>query len=195
MDAQLAKGLLWKRRDELVTALSRLNKEMEALEQGMTQELSRYDNHPADLASETYERQKDLGLSQTLRHRLQEVDAALHRLEQGTYGTCVSCGQSIEDDRLEVIPEAEFCLPCQKDYEKHNARRQRPGEEDVIDPARQRQDSVAYEQLDAWEDVAQYGTSSTPEHQPDSPGVDDIRDKDAVDGTIEPVQGRSPRRP
>ena len=194
MERVLAQRLLRQRRDDLTTRLSHLNDEMEAGQRAMTQELSSYDNHPADIASETYEREKDLGLRQTLRDRLLAVDAALHRLDEGTYGQCAHCSKPIEDARLEVVPEAEYCMHCQQAFEDQTARRQRPGEEDVIDPTLQGTKSPAYDQVDTWEDVAQHGTSYSPQDQPLSGDYDDIhREEPADDGAVERVE-KLPRR-
>lgn len=52
--------------------------------------------------------------SEELKKDLQDVDRALERFEQGVYGVCVSCGNKIEEERLEAIPTALMCLACQK---------------------------------------------------------------------------------
>lgn len=48
------------------------------------------------------------------RHTLAEIDAALHRLDNGTYGTCPDCLRSIPAERLEILPYARFCVSCQR---------------------------------------------------------------------------------
>ncbi|WP_119729208.1 TraR/DksA family transcriptional regulator [Thermomonospora amylolytica] len=50
----------------------------------------------------------------TLRKTLEEVDAALARLDVGTYGTCEGCGEPIPEGRLEILPYARFCVRCQQ---------------------------------------------------------------------------------
>lgn len=50
--------------------------------------------------------------------RLREIDAALARMEAGSYGTCIDCGESIPPNRLAAHPTAECCIPCQEKYEK-----------------------------------------------------------------------------
>lgn len=52
------------------------------------------------------------GLAQRARTELTEVDAALERWETGDYGVCTKCGKDIPDERLEVRPFAEHCVPC-----------------------------------------------------------------------------------
>jgi DnaK suppressor protein len=68
------------------------------------------DNHLADTASETYEREMDEGLEQDAQEQLREVDAALRRIDDGTYGTCSSCGKPIPVERLEAVPWTTLCI-------------------------------------------------------------------------------------
>ncbi len=76
-------------------------------------ELSTYDDHPADLASETFEREKDLALEGNIQDLLDKVNTALEKLDEGTYGLCDSCGVEINTNRLEALPWASLCLNCQ----------------------------------------------------------------------------------
>ena len=68
------------------------------------------DNHLADTASETFERELDEGLEEGALRRLREVDEALARIEEGTYGTCAVCGREIPHERLEALPWATLCI-------------------------------------------------------------------------------------
>jgi len=68
------------------------------------------DNHLADTASETYERELDEGLEEDARSQLREVEAALERVDGGTYGTCSACGREIPLDRLEAVPWTTLCI-------------------------------------------------------------------------------------
>jgi RNA polymerase-binding protein DksA len=68
------------------------------------------DNHLADTASETYEREFDEGLEEDAQEQLREVEAALKRLEDGTYGTCRICGKAIPVERLEAVPWTTLCI-------------------------------------------------------------------------------------
>ena len=76
-------------------------------------ELSSNDQHPADIGSETFEREKDLSILERVEGELDDVEHALRRLEEGTYGTCEACGRPIGDARLEVQPAARFCVDDQ----------------------------------------------------------------------------------
>jgi len=70
----------------------------------------------------------DLDLSETTRdvNELREVEAALKRIEDGTYGECASCGASIDYERLKAYPTAARCVECQSQYEKVYASQSTP---------------------------------------------------------------------
>ena len=68
------------------------------------------DNHLADTASETYEREFDEGLEDDARDQLRQVDEALARIEAGVYGTCSVCGKEIPVERLEALPWTTLCI-------------------------------------------------------------------------------------
>ncbi|HET9060056.1 MAG TPA: TraR/DksA C4-type zinc finger protein [Acidimicrobiales bacterium] len=78
------------------------------------EELSTVDQHPADIGTETFYMERDQSLLEQVRSDLDDVDAALRRLEEGTYGRCEACGEPIGDDRLEAVPAARFCLAHQE---------------------------------------------------------------------------------
>ena len=63
-------------------------------------------------ATESFELEKRLALEQQLRDHLAEVEHALRKLDEGTYGLCDSCGQPIAPDRLEALPQASLCVNC-----------------------------------------------------------------------------------
>ena len=69
-------------------------------------ELSDYDQHPADSASDTAEREKDLGILEQLEHELLELQAALERIDNGTYGIDENTGEPIDPARLDALPAA-----------------------------------------------------------------------------------------
>jgi DnaK suppressor protein len=77
-----------------------------------------YDNHLADTATETYDRELDYTLEENSEHVLAEIDAALKRIAEGTYGTCTNCDRPIAVERLEALPWATLCIDCQRDRER-----------------------------------------------------------------------------
>jgi RNA polymerase-binding protein DksA len=66
----------------------------------------------AAAATQVFEQQRDLALRDRSEQQLGLVDAALARIEAGTFGTCVRCGRGIAPDRLEALPWAEHCIDC-----------------------------------------------------------------------------------
>jgi DnaK suppressor protein len=81
-------------------------------------ELSSIDQHPGDLGSETFEHEKNLSLLEQVNDELLQIEAALHRLEQGTYGVCQACGRKIAEERLEALPATRFCVDDQAKAER-----------------------------------------------------------------------------
>lgn len=100
MDADRARELLARERRRVEEALAQL-----APDAG--DELSNLDQHPADLATEVFEAERDEGLSDGLREELEAIERAERRLEEGTYGISVESDRPIPDARLEAIPWAE----------------------------------------------------------------------------------------
>ena len=76
-------------------------------------DLATVDQHPADAGSETFEREKDMAILNNLEEQIIEIEKALARVDEGTYGTCEACGKPIGDERLEVVPTARYCVEDQ----------------------------------------------------------------------------------
>jgi len=83
-------------------------------EQDSLSELSSVDQHQADMGTETFEREKDLSILEAIEAELADVEHALHRLDEGTYGTCEACGRPIDDERLEALPATRLCRDDQQ---------------------------------------------------------------------------------
>jgi RNA polymerase-binding transcription factor DksA len=96
----------------------------EETESEATSELSSIDQHQADLGTETFEREKDLSILEQIDGELVDVEHALKRLDDGTYGTCEVDGEPIPEERLEALPATRFCLKHQAEAERQiqNAR-------------------------------------------------------------------------
>ena len=73
-------------------------------------ELSLVDQHPADAATETESRELDMTRQRMLEARVARAREALARIERGTYGVCVVCGERIPDERLEAVPDTAYCV-------------------------------------------------------------------------------------
>jgi len=72
----------------------------------------------ADRASSSYQKEFLFHQSNNDRQLLQMVDSALERIRQGSYGDCVSCGNGINDKRLQAVPWTRYCISCQEKQEK-----------------------------------------------------------------------------
>lgn len=169
-DNQLAhlKDLLLERRRELEEHFSQNDEENRLLGDSLrmsTGELSAADNHPADVGTETFERSRDLAINDSLEQELEEIELALQRMKDGTYGICVVSGEDIPYERLEAIPYTAYTV-------EHTPRQEvtdsRPVEEQVMTrppsgagEGRQ-ENSGRFDDADAWESVQDYGTSNTP---------------------------------
>ena len=81
-------------------------------------DLSGYSFHMADMASDLHDREMSLGLAEGERERLYAINDAIKRIEEGTYGTCDYCNESISKQRLKVMPQAKYCIKCQEKEEK-----------------------------------------------------------------------------
>ena len=132
-----------------------------------TDELSTIDNHPADLATEMHEREKDLAFKVHHEDLQSDVNAALERMEDGTYGQCLTCHSDIPYERLQAIPHTAFCI---EHSETTSIPTDRPIEEEVLLPPidnsfsgrdKDEGDSLQDDE-DTFRIVAQYGNSDTP---------------------------------
>lgn len=73
-----------------------------------------YDNHLADSATATLNREIDYTLEENSENVLTAIDEALERIENGTFGTCERCGKQIAEERLDAIPYANRCIDCKR---------------------------------------------------------------------------------
>lgn len=157
------KSILLGRQSELITQMQN-HFGLETSMKDMTGELSSYDNHPADLGTELYERGKDIALNENKERELNKINHALHAIEEGTYGICTTCGADIPFERLLAVATTEYCV----DHADHQTfTRSHPAEEEVFSPNINPDRATAethpgYDAEDAWQDVSQYGSSDTP---------------------------------
>lgn len=135
-----------------------------------TEELSAYDNHPADIASELYEQQKDFALANHENERVADIKEALNKIDKRTYGICEFCGKEIGFERLDAHPTAKLCIKCQKEEQLdiEELDQDRPVEEELLKYPFGRtftdgRDYTGYDGEDAWQDVQQYGSSGGPQ--------------------------------
>jgi RNA polymerase-binding protein DksA len=112
-------------RARLQSERERLQSEMDGLREGVNSETFQEDEgndtvslHPADDASELFEREKNLTVLNTLQTSLDDIDRALAKVDAGTYGVCDNCGRPIGEKRLEAMPSAAYCIECQSVLER-----------------------------------------------------------------------------
>lgn len=87
-------------------------------EQESLAELSSIAQHQADIGTETFEREKDLAILERVEAELGDIEHAIRRLDDGTYGTCEACGRPIDEARLEAMPATRLCLEHQAEAER-----------------------------------------------------------------------------
>ncbi len=112
-------------RTKLESEHKRLTEEFEQLQTSASSADERREGSPfgkrEEEATETLELEKRLALENRIRQELAGIEHALHKFEEGTYGKCDNCGQSIDPERLEALPQASLCLNC-KEQQAKNAR-------------------------------------------------------------------------
>ena len=113
---------LEERRSELLTMRARVLGAAQDLVEGDADdgELSSAagDQHLADHASEMFDREVDGSLEENAEQLVREIDVALGRIDEGTYGTCGRCGREIPEERLAAVPYATLCVECKRREER-----------------------------------------------------------------------------
>ena len=104
-------------RQRVQEALDYLHQEHPGSLHDETQEIQS-DNHPGDVATVTFDRELDYTLEENEERVLGAIDAALQRIENGTYGDCLSCRQPIAAERLEALPWTTRCIDCKRKEER-----------------------------------------------------------------------------
>jgi DnaK suppressor protein len=120
VDVDHFRELLVEKREAVAAALQNLHKENSRSLEDETGELvsGSADQHLADTATETVEREIGNTLEEHDERLLVAIDAALRRIENGTYGKCVNCGAPIPEERLEAMPWATLCIDCKRKEER-----------------------------------------------------------------------------
>jgi RNA polymerase-binding protein DksA len=107
-------------RDRLLALIGRLDRDRSQLKEEALRptggeasgSLSDVPLHLGDLGSHSFEQELTLGLLENEEQLIEEINAALDRLDQGGYGRCESCGQEITKARLQALPYARHCVTC-----------------------------------------------------------------------------------
>lgn len=80
-------------------------------------DLSSFTFHMADQSGETYRRELQVSLTTEQIRTLRNIDEALKRIHEGTFGICTRCGTKIKKERLNYVPYAKHCISCQRSLE------------------------------------------------------------------------------
>lgn len=119
MDRDEARERLTKLRQEFASTVDSIRERLAQSERDSGGNIALVDQHPADAASETADRELDASREAMFASRVRQIDDALARVDAGTYGRCSVCGDTIPDERLALVPDTPYCV---KDAEREQAR-------------------------------------------------------------------------
>jgi len=112
------KKLLLKERERITGEVSHLSENaLSTSQRDSAGDLSGYSMHMADVGTDTFQRDFDLGLVLKEQEILYQIDEALQMIEDGSYGKCIKCGEPIKESRLKAVPFAKLCISCQEKEE------------------------------------------------------------------------------
>ncbi len=117
MDTQATRSTL----EQLLRELDSATQTLEGEGAGESSELSHVTQHPGDVGTEVADNDREIALLEAAGERRAEVMAALARLDGGSYGACVDCGEPVGNARLEFRPETARCLDDQRRHEAAEA--------------------------------------------------------------------------
>lgn len=113
------KKLILKRKEEVIDQIKHISEDtLKKSQKDAAGDISGYTYHMADVATDTYDREFSLTLASNERKIIYEIDDAIKKIEEGTYGICEECKNLIVKTRLKALPYARLCLKCQENTEK-----------------------------------------------------------------------------
>ena len=119
IDTDRFRNLLEEERERVENAIANLREDHPGRIDEEVEEISAtHDNHLAETATATLDREIDYTLEENSARMLSAIDASLKRIDDGTYGTCTSCGRPIAEGRLEAYPWASQCIDCKREAER-----------------------------------------------------------------------------
>jgi RNA polymerase-binding protein DksA len=118
VDTERFRTLLLEERQRVVDAIDNIHTENPGSLGDETDEPTYQDNHLGDIATATFDREMASTLEDNSTHVLNEIDAALARVEEGTLGMCKACGNPIDPERLEALPWATLCIGDKRKQER-----------------------------------------------------------------------------
>ena len=113
------KNLILKRKEEILEEIKHISEDtLKKSQKDAAGDISGYTYHMADVATDTYDREFSLGLASNEQKSLYELEDALKKIDEGTFGICEECASPIVKIRLKAVPQARLCVKCQKKKEK-----------------------------------------------------------------------------
>ena len=112
--------LLITERAKLAEEIKTIAREAATSPRDASGDLSAYTVHMADMAADTYDRELSMNLVSSEQEILYQIDDALKRLDDGSFGVCQQCSQSIAMSRLKAVPYASLCITCQRAKEQQH---------------------------------------------------------------------------
>ncbi len=117
-DLKKFKQLLLQKRETMTDEISGITSRFDATLKEKTGDLSSHSYHMADQGTDAMEREMAFARGSKSGRFVHHIDAALKRIEDGTYGKCFECEKDIPVARLEIVPHARFCISCKEAEEK-----------------------------------------------------------------------------
>jgi RNA polymerase-binding protein DksA len=113
------KKIILKAKAEMIEGIKHISEDtLKKSQKDAAGDISGYTYHMADVATDTYDREFSLGIASTEREELYELDDALKKIEDGSFGICEGCKSAISKTRLRALPYARLCVKCQEKKEK-----------------------------------------------------------------------------
>lgn len=113
------KKIILKHKGEIAENIEHISEDtLKKSQKDASGDISGYTYHMADVATDNYDREFSLGLAANERQSILELDDALKKIQDGTFGVCEDCKSSITKTRLKALPYARLCLKCQEKKEK-----------------------------------------------------------------------------
>lgn len=131
-------------------------------------ELSHYDNHPAEIGSELYSLEMNMALKVHEQTKLKDIQKALEKFNNGTYGKCEHCQKEIQFERLEAKPDARLCMQCEMDLEAKEINTPDQQYDEIFQAPFGRkylnkQEDDEFEGMDQLNDLMKYGSADSPQ--------------------------------
>ncbi|MDD5156240.1 MAG: TraR/DksA family transcriptional regulator [Candidatus Omnitrophica bacterium] len=118
-DLAAFKKIILKKKEEITEGIKHISEDtLHKSQKEASGDISGYTYHMADVATDTYDREFSLGLASNERKILYELDDAIKKIEEGTFGICEDCKRLITKTRLKAVPSARLCVKCQEKREK-----------------------------------------------------------------------------